>query len=170
MTNLFKPPAIREESNQKRDKKEQDCKDRFGVSLEVKDELFKIVNNFFFEGENTTGGNDEARLCLKTIPGTSWDRCEVYPTFVQELKVVWEERAKEGSKKLRLRIAFGEGEDFMIGKKGMDYFKEQFEQVKCGDGVEVEVVEEKGADHDSIIDPMFDSMKGLFDRVKEGWK
>ncbi|KAH7354775.1 Alpha/Beta hydrolase protein [Rhexocercosporidium sp. MPI-PUGE-AT-0058] len=148
---------------------EKSSRESFGCSLAVYNELTRISSKFLF-AENTLGGNDEARLCLKSVPGSNWDRCEVYPTFVLDLKVEWGKRAKQDGKKLRLDIVFGEGEDAMIGAKGMKYFKDCFNKENCGDGIEVEVCETAGAGHDTVIDPCFAPIGRLHDRVRKGWR
>ncbi|CZT00370.1 uncharacterized protein RAG0_08419 [Rhynchosporium agropyri] len=165
VANLFKN-SRREETS--REGEEKVCQDSYGTSLTVYKEIAKHFSIYVFK-ENTTGGNDEARLCMKSL-GTSWDRCEVYPTFVLDMKVEWEKRANVNGKKLKLDIAWGEGNDAMIGAAGMKYFKECFKQEKLGEGIEVEVNEIAGAEHDSIIDPCFTPMRELLDRVSKGWK
>ncbi|KAI9048087.1 hypothetical protein LZ554_007883 [Drepanopeziza brunnea f. sp. 'monogermtubi'] len=148
---------------------EKRCRERYGISPDLKAELVSTSNALCW-GESTVGGNDEARICLKSCPGTGWDRCEVYPTFVRELKLEWGDRVARSGHKLKIRIAFGEGEDSMVGWKGMQYFEDCFTKEKLGRGIEVEKVVQKGADHDSIVDPGFDEILRLFESVKEGWK
>ncbi|KAL2070844.1 hypothetical protein VTL71DRAFT_13870 [Oculimacula yallundae] len=166
VTNLFKNSRREEISLEGREKA---CQESFGTSLAVYKELTNNCGALIFN-EDTTGGNDEARLCMKSVAGTSWDRCEVYPTFVLDLKVEWEKRAKENGTKLKLDIIWGEGNDALIGAAGMKYFKECFKQENCGEGVEVEVSEIPGASHDTVIDPCFMPMRELLDRVSKGWK
>ena len=152
-----------------KDALEKSARECFGCSLTVYNEITKNSSRFLF-AENTSGGNEEARLCMKSVPGSSWDRCEVYPTFVLDLKVEWEKRLKQNGKKLKLDIVWGEGDDAMIGAKGMRYFKDCFKQENCGEGIEVEVCEVPGASHDTVIDPCFNPMGELLDRVRKGWK
>ncbi|KAH9214438.1 Alpha/Beta hydrolase protein [Leptodontidium sp. 2 PMI_412] len=166
VTNVFKNNAREAIS---KEAQEKSCRDSFGFSLAVHNEVTKNSGKFLF-AENTSGGNDEARLCMKSVPGSSWDRCEVYPTFVLDLKIEWEKRAKQNGKKLRLDIVFGEGNDAMIGAVGMKYFKDCFKKENCGEGIEVEVSETPGASHDTIIDPCFAPMRELLNRVSKGWR
>ncbi|KAK2629427.1 hypothetical protein QTJ16_000247 [Diplocarpon rosae] len=168
-TNMLRGCRSSENSKYADGQRERDCKERFGIGQDVKAALLAMANSLFWE-EETSGGNDEARLCLKSVPGTSWDRCEVYPTFVRNLNFDWEKRANQYGRKLRIKIVFGEGADLMVGHKGMKYFMNCFEPEKLGNGIEVEQWTQMGADHDTVIDPSFDSMKQLYDRVKEGWK
>ncbi|KAK0107572.1 hypothetical protein ONS96_003378 [Cadophora gregata f. sp. sojae] len=165
ITNLFKGSRQEMRSRESEEKLTREC---YGVSSAVQAEVAKNLGKFLF-AENTSGGNDEARFCLKSLPGTGWDKCEVYPTFVLKLKFDWEERAKENGQKLKLDVVFGEGSDSMIGTTGMKYFKECFKQDNCGEGIKVKVSEISGAGHDTVIDPCFSPMRELLDNVRAGW-
>lgn len=165
ITNLFKDDQKQARS---RESEEKLARENYGVSSAVQTAVAKNIGKFLFE-ENTSGGNDEARLCLRNGPGTSWDRCEVYPTFVLKLKVEWEERLKQTGQRLQLDVVFGEGSDSMIGTKGMNYFKECIKQENCGEGIEVKISEIAGAGHDTVIDPGFSPMRELLDKVRAGW-
>jgi hypothetical protein len=132
------------------EEEERKCREHFGMELSVKKEVERLVFKYAFE-ENTKGVNDEARLCLKSAEGTGWDAAESYPELVGNLKVVWEEKARNGSAKLKVKIVFAE-EDVMIGVKGRKYFEDCWMQEKCGDGIEVECEEAKGTDHESVLD------------------
>lgn len=154
------------ETKKKFEEEERKCEEGYGMSLSVKKELEKIMMKFMFE-ENTKGANDEARLCLKSTEGCSWDACEDCPEFVKNLKQSWEKKVtKEGSGKLKTKIVFAE-EDVMIGKKGIDYFTECWTQEKCGRGIGVECVQIEGTDHDSVIDPEKGFIQSIFLTAKE---
>jgi hypothetical protein len=131
------------------EEEERKCREHFGMELSVKKEVERLAFKYAFE-ENTKGVNDEARLCLKSTEGTGWDAAECYPELVGNLKVVWEEKVRNGSAKLKVKIVFAE-EDMMIGIKGRKYFEDCWMQEKCGDGVEVECGEVKATDHESVL-------------------
>lgn len=136
--------------SKKKEEEDRMCLECYGFSRETKEELDK--NYIKYSGaESLKGGNDEARLCLKSVEGSSWDACEEYVELVSKLKEFWEKRVQEGGKKLRVKIVFGE-EDIMIGKKGRQYWEDCWTQEKCGEGMEVECGELKGSDHESVID------------------
>jgi hypothetical protein len=155
------------ETKKKVEEEERKCKEGYGMSLSVKKELEKMTCKYIFE-ENTKGLNDEARLCLKSTEGCGWDACEDYPEYVKNLKQSWEKKTDgEGGKgKLKVKIVFAE-EDAMIGKKGMEYFKECWTQEKCGRGIEVECVQIEGTDHDSVMNPEMGFMQSIFSTAKE---
>lgn len=155
------------ETNKKVEEEESKCEEGYGMSLSVKKEVEKMMRKYIFE-ENTKGANDEARLCLKSIEGCGWDACEDHPEFVKNLKQSWEKTTNgEGEKgKLKVKIVFAE-EDALIGKKGMEYFKECWTQEKCGRGIEVECVQTEGTDHDSVINPEKGVMQSILSTAKE---
>lgn len=110
--------------------------------------------------ESTKGGNDEARLCLKSVPRASWDAAESYPALVAALNRAHSAAAQNAEadgavsrETLKVKLVFGET-DAMIGVKGRRYFEECWAEEKVGAGIEVEVAEIKGGDHDSVVDPL----------------
>jgi hypothetical protein len=141
------------------EEKERRCMEHFGMELRVKKEAERLVFKYAFE-ENTKGANDEARLCLKSTEGTGWDAAESYPDLVANLKAVWEEKVRNESAKLKVKIVFAE-EDAMIGIKGRKYFEDCWMQERCGDMIEVECGEVKGTDHDSVLD----LSKGILEEI-----
>jgi hypothetical protein len=134
--------------------------------------LKEVVDATFFKyafAENTTGVNDEARLCLKSVRGTTWNVCDNYEEYVRTLADSWDQRISEGSKPLRVDI-FLPGEDMMVGEKGMKYFEECWKEESRGNGIKVECVRWKGTDHETTTSPingaigrMFSVAKGLRD-------
>jgi hypothetical protein len=141
------------------EEEERKCMEHFGMELRVKKEAERLVFKYAFE-ENTKGANDEARLCLKSTEGTGWDAAESYPDLVANLKAVWEEKVRNESAKLKVKIVFAE-EDAMIGVKGRKYFEDCWMQERCGDMIEVECGEVKGTDHDSVLD----LSKGILEEI-----
>lgn len=158
---LFKS---REVDKGKKEEEERKCREAYGISGDVRKELEKTMFKFVFE-ENTKGANDEARLCLKSTEGCGWFACEDYPEYVKCTKETWENAVDGGKGKLRVRIVLPE-EDMMIGDKGKEYFKECWMQEKCGRGIEVECVEIKGTDHDSVTNPEHGVLETIFLAVK----
>jgi len=149
------------------EEEEMKCEEGYGMSLSVKKELEKMTLKYIFK-ENTKGANDEARMCLKSTEGCGWDACEDSPEFVKNLKQSWEKKTDgEGGKvKLKVKIVFAE-EDALIGKKGMEYFKECWTQEKCGRGIEVECVQTEGTNHDSVLNPETGIMQSILSTAKE---
>ena len=86
MTSAFKGKS---KTASQREEEERKCLDGYGMPLELKEELDKAIFKYAF-AENSTGGNDEARLCLKSVSGTSWDVCDNYEECVKTLAEAWD--------------------------------------------------------------------------------
>ena len=164
LTGLFKSATV---EKGKEEEAERKCREAYGMTGEVRKELEKATMKYGF-AENRKGGNDEARLCLKSTDGCGWLACEDCPEFVRCTKEKWEDLVDGGRGKLRVRIVLPE-EDIMVGEKGKAYFKECWSQEKCGRGVEVECVEIKGTDHDNVTSPESGVMGPLFSAARGQW-
>lgn len=164
LTGWFRTSGV--ERGRRGEEEERKCREAFGITGEVRKEVEKTMFRYVFE-ENTKGANDEARLCLKSTEGCGWLACEDYPEFVKSTKDTWEHRidANDGAGKLRVRIVLPQ-EDAMVGEKGKEYFKECWKQEKCGRGIEVECVQIKGTDHDSVTNPENGILESLFSAAK----
>jgi hypothetical protein len=55
----------------------------------------------------------------------------------------------------------------MVGEKGKGYFKECWKQEKCGRGIDVECVQIKGTDHDSVTNPENGILESLFQQQRD---
>lgn len=146
VTSAFKDEVA---TAQQREQEARKCLDGYGIPVDVKAELDKMVFKYAF-AENTMGVNDEARLCLKSVAGTTWGACEDYPECVRALAETWERRFEEGGSKLRVDIFLPE-EDLMVGKKGMKYFEECWGEERIGKGIQVETVRWEGTDHETSM-------------------
>lgn len=161
ITGLFKG---KEEERKKMEEEERKCVEFYGMTLKEKGELDKVVFKFAF-AEYTKGGNDEARLCLKSVEGCYWDACEDYEACVKQLKEDWEKKMQEGGKKLKVTILFGE-EDAMIGVKGRKYWDDCWTDERCGGGMEVSCKEVRMGDHDSVVDYTKGGIQEMYKAVK----
>jgi hypothetical protein len=166
VTSALKPKAVTEEKKKEEVKK---CLEGFGMSLQLKAEVDKLMFKYAFE-EDTKGANDEARLCLKSVPGTDWDACEDYEKCVRNFAEVWGKKVKEGGPNMKVNIVLPE-EDMMVGEKGMRYFEHCWREENRGEGIEVEILKLKGTNHDSTanagegaIEKMISELKGQKDR------
>ncbi|KAG9229717.1 Alpha/Beta hydrolase protein [Amylocarpus encephaloides] len=133
-------------------KEEKQSQEVFGIGVEARRELEKLIMKYAF-AETNTGANEEARLCLKSVAGScSWHACEDYPTMVANLAKSWDEKVAKGENGLKVRAFFAAG-DMMIGVKGKKYWGECWKAENIGKGIEVELVGTEGTDHDSFVDP-----------------
>ncbi|TVY19414.1 hypothetical protein LARI1_G002554 [Lachnellula arida] len=154
LTGLFRN-NVTSQPKQKQKQKVLDAERRSweacGVESKVAAQLFRYGMKCAF-AEETRGANDEARLCLKSVPrDCSWGAAESLPGLVGGLKGVWEQRVGEGKAALRVRVVFA-GVDAMSGEKGRVYFEGCWAAGKAGVGVEVRCVEAVGTNHDTVVD------------------
>lgn len=156
----------KEEKKAEAETGEKRCMELCGYGLEMKKLLGEKSVQYAF-AENTQGGNDEARLCLKSVPNIDWDAYESLPTLMAHLKEVWTQKVqRDGCAGLKLQLVFGES-DIMIGNKGRKYFEESWVNEDFGNAVKVEVMEVKGGDHDSVVDPMMGAVELMMSLAKE---
>jgi hypothetical protein len=151
-------------SQEREEELARECLQGYGIPLALKEEVDKLIFKYGFQ-ESTTGANDEARLCLKSVAGIGWDTCEDYEQYVSVLSGVWGKRLEEGRPKLRISIVLPE-EDIMVGEKGMAYFENCWAKERYGKGIEVEITKLEGADHDSTASPPAGAVGRMFAEVK----
>ena len=163
VSSAFKSKALTQEEVNEEERK---CLEGMGVGLDVRDELSKQMLKQVF-AESTTGGNDEARLCLKSIEGTSWYACENLEDCVSNLAAVWEQRVERGGQRLRVNVVLPE-EDDMVGDKGMEYFERCWEGTKPGSGIDVRIVKLEGTDHDTTTSPAEVYIGRMFEELRSG--
>lgn len=83
----------------------------------------------YSHAEDSSGLNDEARLCLKNVPGeTHWGAAENLPNFVDCQEEVWNKRVEKGQKHLLVVLLYAD-KDTVIGKKGQEYFSQCWARV-----------------------------------------
>jgi hypothetical protein len=160
------------------EEEEQKCQDACGHGIVLKKALGEAVMRFVF-AENTQGGNDEARLCLKSVSppiSCDWGACESYPLFISRLQDMFpatpvseaEAEAQGGVRqKLKVSLVFA-GTDAMIGSKGRTYLEKCWATEKVGQGIIVDVKVVEGTNHDSVVDPIFGAMGDMLRDAKRG--
>lgn len=137
-------------SGSKEDANENALARLYGTSPEVAREMERLQGKFYF-AEDTTAGNEDARLCLKMGGTELWGACEDYPDFVRTLVKGELERknADAGSPGLKIRVFYAES-DMLIGKGGQKYFEECWAQDGVTGDIDYEGTELPGTDHDSV--------------------
>ncbi|ESZ93091.1 hypothetical protein SBOR_6521 [Sclerotinia borealis F-4128] len=142
-----------------REAAEQKCREGYGVSIETKKEMETLLLKWAFL-EDTSGINDEARLCLKKTDHCSWDACEDYEEMVKNLVEMWTQRVERNqSAILEVKIYLAE-EDMMTGEKGKEYFRKCWTSKDWVSGIKVSCEQLKGTDHDTVLDP-FNSLRDI---------
>ncbi|KAK4964282.1 hypothetical protein LTR66_001019 [Elasticomyces elasticus] len=158
----------------------QDVKDEeaiYGGNADIMAQVRVLQMKYFF-AENTSGVNDEARLCLRK-PGTGlWGVCEDYELFVANLAKS-EKRAmaadpthasneeEHSCRKLKIRAFFSES-DVMIGKKGQEYFERCWtSSTEIREVVDFSSTTVKGTDHETIIELQDGPLQEIMKEVKQ---
>ena len=144
-----------------------DLAEKYGTSKAVAKEIEKLEIKYFFE-EDTTGANEEAKLCLKKEGADGWMISEDYRTFVQSLVKLEQERKRSSSdrSRLKVRVYFAEF-DMMIGKGGQKYFEECWKQDGVSGNIDYDSQELPGTNHDSAMgDHKKGALKAVFEEVK----
>lgn len=137
------------------------------TSVEVARKIEALQSKYFFE-EDTTGANEEARLCLQKGGSNCWLICADYTKYVQDLVKQERERAQSEptQPKLRLQVYYAES-DIMIGKGGQSYFEECWKQQVVSTNVQFESQEMPGTNHETVLlDHEMGALKSIFDEVK----
>ena len=162
LTGLFKDNS---DPKQKVTDANNRCLELCGIDYKATQELSNFAMKCAF-AEETKGANDEARLCLKSVPGEcSWEAAESYPELVRNLKVAWEQRVEEGKAPLSLRLVYAE-DDVMIGEKGRLYFEGCWAEGKGGRGIEVRSTKAMGTNHDTLVDCTKEWLREMMESAK----
>ena len=162
-------------------KKQAEC---YGMD---KDELAFLEKHGmkFVMTEGVKGVNEEALLCLKkTTTGTegkpaSWGPAEDFETFVKELADRERTRRRDSlpqqggddgdddvvAQKLKIDAFFGET-DYMIGKKGDEYFRSCWDHEEYRDAFEFEGTMIEKSNHDSVSECWRGGIEKLFREAK----
>ena len=129
-------------------------------------EILEKTGFKFLMAESIKGVNEDALLCLKK-PGTgtdgkpaSWEAAEDYEAFVRDLAGRERERLRKLSaqglgegeaEKLKIDTFFAES-DFMIGKKGEEFFRACWNRAEFRDAFEFEGMMVEKSNHDSVME------------------
>ncbi|KAM0276809.1 hypothetical protein ACHAQH_006344 [Verticillium albo-atrum] len=133
-SSLFATQEELERKKNDRDLEQSDLvarmKEHYGCNSEKEATmLFKEIMHKVFE-EDTTGGNDEMKLCLCKPEAGPWGECDSYEGFPKRLEQRLRERLytnEDQSSKFVIRAMWAE-EDILVGKGGAKYFAQCFER------------------------------------------
>lgn len=142
--------------------------ERYGFDEDTAKLIEKFSAKYQFT-ENTTGVNEEVKLCLRKCDDTDWGEAADYSSCIRKIAANEAALGSRESNAAKLRVeAFFAGSDIMIAKRGQDYF----EQCWQGDGVKGKIVFTTSmfpeANHDSVlIDQKKGALKIVFERIVE---
>ena len=142
----------------------EDAAEKYGVDVETAKIMRSLVVKFNL-AEDTTGANEEAKLCLMKGGKADWGALADYEACVQSIADKERERVQAGEVKLRMEAAFASS-DVIIGKGGQEYFEKCWRREGIADGVDFTSRTCEGVDHDGVlVDFHKGALKGLFESV-----
>jgi hypothetical protein len=142
----------------------EDAAEKYGVDVETAKIMCSLVVKFNL-AEDTTGANEEAKLCLMKGGKADWGALADYEACVQSIADREKERVQGGQVKLRMEAAFASS-DVIIGKGGQDYFERCWRRESVAGSVDFASRTCEGMDHDGVlIDFHKGALKGFFERV-----
>lgn len=139
---------------------------RYGTSEEVGKEIERLMVRYFFS-EDTTAGNEEAKLCLKKDKDVSWGACDDYEDYMTALCAQEREMrdANASMQKLKVQVFYA-ASDMMIGKGGQEYFDRLWGRDGVEEVIDFESKELPDTDHDSaLLDQHAGAMERIFEQV-----
>jgi hypothetical protein len=142
----------------------EDAAEKYGVDLETAKIMRSLAVKFNL-AEDTTGANEEAKLCLMKGGKADWGALADYEACVQSIADRERERVQAGEVKLRMEAAFASS-DVIIGKGSQEYFEKCWRREGISDGVDFMSRTCEGVDHDGVlVDFHKGALKGLFESV-----
>jgi hypothetical protein len=140
---------------------DEDAASKYGVDIETA----KLIGSHAVKcllTEDTTAGNEEAKLCLMKGGKADWGVLADYEACVRSIA----EYESDGvAAKLRVDAGFA-ASDLIIGKGGQEYFEKCWRQEGMAGKVDFESRTYEGTDHDSVlVDFRRGALKGAFDRI-----
>lgn len=144
---------------------DEDAAEKYGVDVATA-KLIRSNAVRFSLAEDTTAGNEEAKLCLLKGGRESWGVLADYEACVRSIADNEEaSNSHAGVKRLRIDAAFATS-DLIIGKGGQEYFDKCWRQEGISGKLDFETRTFEGTDHDSVLtDFQNGALKGVFDRI-----
>lgn len=141
---------------------DEDAAEKYGVDIETA-KLIRSHSVKFLLAEDTTAGNEEAKLCLIKGGKADWGVLADYEACVRS--IADEASGDIGAAKLKIDAAFASS-DLLIGKGGQEYFEKCWRQEGMAGKVDFESRTCEGTDHDSVlVDFRKGALKGVFERI-----
>jgi hypothetical protein len=125
---------------------DEDAASKYGVDIETA----KLIGSHavkFLLAEDTTAGNEEAKLCLMKSGKADWGVLADYEACVRSIA---DYQGDGVAAKLRIDAAFA-ASDLLIGKGGQEYFEKCWRQEGLADKVDFQSRTFDGTDHDSVL-------------------
>ena len=144
---------------------DEDAAEKYGVDIATA-RLIRSNAVKFSLAEDTTAGNEEAKLCLLKGGKESWGALADYEACVRS--IADDGDASSGhTEAVRLKVdaAFATS-DLMIGKGGQEYFEKCWRQEGMAGKLDFESRTFEGTDHDSVLtDFQHGALKDVFSKI-----
>jgi hypothetical protein len=125
---------------------DEDAASKYGVDVEAA----KLIGSHAVKSllaEDTTAGNEEAKLCLMKGGKADWGVLADYEACVRSIA---DYEGDGVAAKLRVEAAFA-ASDLLIGKGGQEYFEKCWRQEGVAGKVDFQSRTCEGTDHDSVL-------------------
>jgi hypothetical protein len=140
---------------------DEDAASKYDVDIETA----KLIGSHAVKSllaEDTTAGNEEAKLCLMKGGKADWGVLADYEACVRSIA---DYEGDGVAAKLRIDAAFA-ASDLLIGKGGQEYFEKCWRQDGMADGVDFQSRTFDGTDHDSVlVDFRRGALKDVFSTI-----
>ena len=147
---------------------DEDAAEKYGVDVETAKLISSNAVKFHL-AEDTTAGNEEAKLCLMKGGSASWGVLADYEACVRSIVADEEGARSDGGdgQAGRLRVdAFFAASDMLVGKGGQEYFEKCWRPEGMDGKVDFESQICEGTDHDSVlVDFRLGGLRKVFERI-----
>lgn len=144
---------------------DEDAAEKYGVDVGTA----KLISSHavkFHLAEDTTAGNEEAKLCLMKGGSASWGVLADYEACVRSIAEEGGSQSGDGQTGSLRVDAFFAASDLMIGKGGQEYFEKCWRQEGMAGKVDFESQICEGTDHDSVlVDFRLGALKKVFGKI-----
>lgn len=140
--------------------------ERFGVDEQTAKAIDRLSVKYKF-AEDTSGINDEARLCLQKCADGDWGEAHDYADCIKSILRNEHTLTQQHPERPKLKVAaYFSGSDVMIGKRGEEYFKQCWQQSNWQEMIDFSTQTFPKANHDTVlIDYKKGALPDVFARV-----
>lgn len=138
--------------------------EQYGFDEDTAKVIRKLSTRYQF-AENTTGANEELKLCLRKCDDAAWGEATDYSSCAEKIATDEAGLSNGGSDIPKLRVeAFFAGSDVMIAKRGQKYFEQCWQSSEVQGKVDFATSTFPEANHDGVL---VDFKKGALKVVLE---
>lgn len=131
--------------------------DAHGMSTTFREAVTAVQLKCYAE-EDTTGGNSETLLCVKTSHRDKWGGAQDLPQYLKRLV---ENIKQSGSPPWKVQAFFAES-DMLIGEGGRKYFTDCWQSSGISEVMSFEPKVCLETNHDTVVEPQFEMYTTAF--------